>query len=140
MGRTSKGSKCKILRMNVLMEVHLTLRPFGRLAPGRPLPSREMSTNGPSEISEYAYSYVQYILMGLDTILLHPDQLEFQNLNTLTNMAANSFEEKTSEFLAWFKGQPGTTFHENIQIQDLRSRSAGRGISESPRHVRKHIH
>lgn len=38
------------------------------------------------------------------------------------------FSAKTSEFLAWFKSQPGTTFHPDIEIQDLRSRGAGRGI------------
>lgn len=45
-------------------------------------------------------------------------------------MAEDSFEKKTSDFLAWFKAQPGTTFHEALEIRDLRSRGAGRGISE----------
>lgn len=39
-----------------------------------------------------------------------------------------SFSGKTAEYLAWFKAQPGTTFHPDIEIQDLRSRGAGRGI------------
>ncbi|KUI70208.1 Ribosomal lysine N-methyltransferase 4 [Cytospora mali] len=39
-----------------------------------------------------------------------------------------NFESKTSDFLAWFKAQSGTTFHNDIEIQDLRSKGAGRGI------------
>lgn len=39
-----------------------------------------------------------------------------------------AFGGKTAEFFSWFKTQPGTTFHADIEIQDLRSRDAGRGI------------
>ncbi|KUI54716.1 Ribosomal lysine N-methyltransferase 4 [Cytospora mali] len=39
-----------------------------------------------------------------------------------------NFESKTSNFLDWFKAQSGTTFHNDIEIQDLRSKGAGRGI------------
>lgn len=45
-------------------------------------------------------------------------------------MASTPFAQKTSDFLAWFKGQPGTTFHHDIEIQDLRAKGAGRGIGE----------
>lgn len=45
-------------------------------------------------------------------------------------MADGAFEEKSSDFLAWFKGQPGTTFHGDIEIRDLRGSEAGRGIGE----------
>lgn len=45
-------------------------------------------------------------------------------------MDSASFEQKTAGFLAWFKGQPGTTFHDDIEIQDLRGRGAGRGMGE----------
>ncbi|KAI3394265.1 hypothetical protein diail_2968 [Diaporthe ilicicola] len=38
------------------------------------------------------------------------------------------FDQKTSDFLAWFRAQPGTTFHNDIEIRDLRDRGAGRGI------------
>lgn len=38
------------------------------------------------------------------------------------------FHLRTSDFLAWFKAQPGTTFHNDIEIQDLRGKGAGRGI------------
>ncbi|KAK7740924.1 Ribosomal lysine N-methyltransferase 4 [Cytospora paraplurivora] len=38
------------------------------------------------------------------------------------------FPVKTSDFLAWFKAQSGTTFHNDIEIQDLRGKGAGRGI------------
>ncbi|ROW09279.1 hypothetical protein VPNG_05826 [Cytospora leucostoma] len=43
------------------------------------------------------------------------------------------FPVKTSDFLAWFKAQSGTTFHTDIEIQDLRGKGAGRGIgAKSP--------
>ncbi|OAA74246.1 SET domain-containing protein RMS1 [Cordyceps fumosorosea ARSEF 2679] len=38
------------------------------------------------------------------------------------------FDETTASFLSWFKQLPGATFSDAIAIQDLRSRSAGRGI------------
>ncbi|ROW01911.1 hypothetical protein VMCG_05539 [Cytospora schulzeri] len=38
------------------------------------------------------------------------------------------FHLKTSDFLAWFQSQPDTTFHDDIEIQDLRGKGAGRGI------------
>ncbi|TLS30192.1 hypothetical protein PpBr36_03253 [Pyricularia pennisetigena] len=43
-------------------------------------------------------------------------------------MASDNFEQRTGAFLEWFKNRPGATFHENIQIADLRARNAGRGI------------
>ncbi|KAH8847760.1 hypothetical protein MCOR27_001882 [Pyricularia oryzae] len=43
-------------------------------------------------------------------------------------MTGDSFEQRTSAFLQWFKNLPGATFHQNIQITDLRGRNAGRGI------------
>lgn len=43
------------------------------------------------------------------------------------------FPVKTSDFLAWFKAQSGTTFHDDIEIQDLRGKGAGRGIGKSSR-------
>lgn len=57
-------------------------------------------------------------------------------------MASDAFAQRSSGFLAWFKAQPGTTFHDDIEIQDLRGKSAGRGIGEltplaSVRHVRR---
>lgn len=45
-----------------------------------------------------------------------------------------SFPLKTSEFLAWFKAQSGTTFHNDIEIQDLRGKGAGRGIGRFSSH------
>ncbi|PSR79520.1 hypothetical protein BD289DRAFT_94287 [Coniella lustricola] len=39
-----------------------------------------------------------------------------------------SFAQKTAAFLAWFTSQPGTTFHKDIEIRDLRAQGAGRGI------------
>lgn len=41
------------------------------------------------------------------------------------------FHVKTSDFLAWFQAQSGTTFHNDIEIQDLRGKGAGRGIGNS---------
>ncbi|KAH8664439.1 SET domain-containing protein [Xylariales sp. PMI_506] len=43
-------------------------------------------------------------------------------------MAQSVFNAKTQAFLNWFRALPGATFHPDIQIQDLRDRSAGRGI------------
>ncbi|KAF3771314.1 SET domain-containing protein, partial [Cryphonectria parasitica EP155] len=47
---------------------------------------------------------------------------------SISKMTDPLFEKQTVNFLAWFKSQPGTTFHDDIEIQDLRSRGAGRGI------------
>ncbi|KAI0396773.1 SET domain-containing protein [Xylariaceae sp. FL0594] len=38
------------------------------------------------------------------------------------------FEERSLRFLEWFKAWPGASFHENIEIQDLRNQNRGRGI------------
>ncbi|KAG6032667.1 hypothetical protein E4U41_007177 [Claviceps citrina] len=43
-------------------------------------------------------------------------------------MTTVDFTEKTAAFLQWFKAIPGTTFSDAVQIVDLRSRGAGRGI------------
>ncbi|KAJ0114763.1 hypothetical protein J7T55_004504 [Diaporthe amygdali] len=43
-------------------------------------------------------------------------------------MAPQTFDQKTSDFFSWFRAQPGTTFHDDIEIQDLRGKGAGRGI------------
>ncbi|OLN88998.1 Ribosomal lysine N-methyltransferase 4 [Colletotrichum chlorophyti] len=40
----------------------------------------------------------------------------------------DDFQTKTQNFLSWFKSLPGSTFHEDIQVVDLRGRNAGRGI------------
>ena len=45
-------------------------------------------------------------------------------------MALEGFEGKTAAFLQWFRSRPGATFSDAIEIVDLRSREAGRGISE----------
>lgn len=39
-----------------------------------------------------------------------------------------SYLQPALTFLDWFKAWPGTTFHEDIEIVDLRARGAGRGI------------
>jgi len=42
---------------------------------------------------------------------------------------AELFARQTHGFLSWFRGLPGATFHESIQLEDLRGSSgAGRGI------------
>jgi hypothetical protein len=46
-----------------------------------------------------------------------------------SRMAGDDFERKTQGFLNWFKALPGASFSDSIQIVDLRSRNAGRGIS-----------
>jgi SET domain-containing protein 6 len=38
------------------------------------------------------------------------------------------FQTKSETFLAWFKIQPGTQFHPNLKVVDLRQNTAGRGI------------
>nr|XP_036577657.1 set domain protein [Colletotrichum truncatum]KAF6784691.1 set domain protein [Colletotrichum truncatum] len=40
----------------------------------------------------------------------------------------DEFQTKSQSFLAWFKSLPGATFHDDIQIVDLRGQNAGRGI------------
>jgi SET domain-containing protein 6 len=44
---------------------------------------------------------------------------------------ANSrFLDGTRSFVNWFQALPGATFHNDIAVEDLRGRNAGRGISE----------
>ncbi|KAG5997748.1 hypothetical protein E4U54_002319 [Claviceps lovelessii] len=43
-------------------------------------------------------------------------------------MPSFDFYNKTAAFLQWFKDLPGATFSDAIQIVDLRSRGAGRGM------------
>lgn len=43
-------------------------------------------------------------------------------------MASPAFCDKTTAFLHWFRALPGATFSDSIEIVDLRSRNAGRGI------------
>lgn len=43
----------------------------------------------------------------------------------------DEFQTKSQGFLAWFKSLPGATFHNDIEIVDLRGQNAGRGISKS---------
>jgi N-lysine methyltransferase SETD6 len=38
------------------------------------------------------------------------------------------FTQKSAEFLQWFNASPGTRLSQKIQLADLRSRSAGRGV------------
>ncbi|KAJ4286859.1 Ribosomal lysine N-methyltransferase 4 [Collariella sp. IMI 366227] len=38
------------------------------------------------------------------------------------------FTEGTAKFITWFESLPGTTFHKDIAIEDLRDTNAGRGI------------
>ncbi|KAM7199012.1 ribosomal lysine N-methyltransferase [Rhypophila sp. PSN 637] len=40
----------------------------------------------------------------------------------------DDFAQGTQDFLNWFKSLPGATFHEDIRIEDLRGKNAGRGI------------
>ncbi|KAK4195029.1 hypothetical protein QBC40DRAFT_289718 [Triangularia verruculosa] len=42
--------------------------------------------------------------------------------------ADSRFLEGTRHFLSWFQSLPGATFHQDIAIEDLRGRNAGRGI------------
>jgi SET domain-containing protein 6 len=47
--------------------------------------------------------------------------------------AADDFEKKSQAFLDWFNDQPGTYFHPDLKIADLRDRNAGRGIVATKR-------
>jgi len=40
------------------------------------------------------------------------------------------FSQATQTFLNWFKSLPGSTFHDDIKIEDFRGKNAGRGIGE----------
>ncbi|GKT79564.1 SET domain-containing protein [Colletotrichum tofieldiae] len=44
--------------------------------------------------------------------------------------AADEFQTASQKFLSWFKSLQGATFHDDIQIVDLRGQNAGRGIGE----------
>lgn len=41
---------------------------------------------------------------------------------------ADDYLQPARAFLDWFRAWPGTTFHDDIEIVDLRARGAGRGI------------
>ncbi|KAI1169442.1 SET domain-containing protein [Nemania sp. FL0916] len=43
-------------------------------------------------------------------------------------MSDPGFEERTAQFLTWFKAWPRANFHADIEIRDLRGDSRGRGI------------
>jgi len=43
------------------------------------------------------------------------------------------FSTRSKKFLNWFKSQPGTYFHHDLKIVDLRSQNAGRGIIATKR-------
>lgn len=45
--------------------------------------------------------------------------------------AAGDFNSASQQFLSWFQSLQGATFHDDIQIVDLRGQNAGRGISET---------
>ncbi|WQF79126.1 Putative SET domain, rubisco LSMT, substrate-binding domain, SET domain superfamily [Colletotrichum destructivum] len=42
--------------------------------------------------------------------------------------AAGDFNSASQQFLSWFRSLQGATFHDDIQIVDLRGQNAGRGI------------
>jgi SET domain-containing protein 6 len=43
-------------------------------------------------------------------------------------MTDAEFDARSFDFLRWFQSYPGTTFHPDIGLVDLRIREAGRGI------------
>ena len=45
-------------------------------------------------------------------------------------MESNGFDVTSQKFLSWFKAIPGSTFHDDLIMADLRGRNAGRGLSE----------
>lgn len=45
-------------------------------------------------------------------------------------MMETDFDRQTEDFLRWFGSLPGSTFHADIAIRDLRGRGAGRGIGK----------
>lgn len=47
--------------------------------------------------------------------------------------AADDFEKISQAFLDWFNDNPGTYFHPDLKIADLRDRNAGRGIIATKR-------
>jgi SET domain-containing protein 6 len=47
------------------------------------------------------------------------------------DMETNSdFNGSSQRFVGWFQSLPGATFHNDIEIKDLRQQNAGRGIGE----------
>ena len=45
-------------------------------------------------------------------------------------MSDAEYQRRTAAFIQWFKQQPSTAINPKIEIADLRTRGAGRGISE----------
>ncbi|PKS10703.1 hypothetical protein jhhlp_002460 [Lomentospora prolificans] len=43
-------------------------------------------------------------------------------------MESNGFDVTSQKFLSWFKAIPGSTFHDDLIMADLRGRNAGRGL------------
>lgn len=39
-----------------------------------------------------------------------------------------SFSQKSAAFVSWFQNAPGTRLSSKIELSDLRSRNAGRGV------------
>lgn len=51
----------------------------------------------------------------------------------------DSFSQKSEDFLDWFRALPGSTFHKDIALRDLRVQNAGRGIGKFKFHQRQHL-
>lgn len=52
------------------------------------------------------------------------------SLMTKRVMADREFMRPVNPFMDWFNAWPGTTFHRDIEIVDLSTKGAGRGISK----------
>ena len=52
--------------------------------------------------------------------------------DSITSTAADTFHEKTEDFLEWLKAN-GTTVSDTIELVDLREQGAGRAVGTSDR-------
>ena len=59
-----------------------------------------------------------------------PSSLTITNNSSQKEREMDDFEAATGRFLAWFKSVGGEFRDDLLEIRDLRSRDAGRGISE----------
>ena len=53
-------------------------------------------------------------------------------MSRLTHFTGNYGSQHTDEFMAWLKRSPGVSVSSKIQIVELMSKGAGKGVSKSP--------
>ncbi|KAK1834902.1 ribosomal lysine N-methyltransferase [Podospora conica] len=82
-----------------------------------PLITGKVRVHGPQVQQNSAGGPLQQNKLHFTTIMMDID-----------GPADTDFAQRTENFLQWFRSLPGATFHNDIQIQDLRSQGAGRSV------------